>query len=156
MFSGFGGQGLVLAGIILAEAAVVYDGKNATHNQSYGPEARGGASRSEVIISDKEIMFPEIETPDLFLGMTQDAVNKFGIKIRSGGTAIVDPELVRDLSPFNEIDNVFAIPLTQIAREETGRIISANIVALGALAALTGIVSKESLEKAVMQRCPRG
>jgi len=154
VFSGYGGQGLVLAGIILAEAAVVYEGKNATHNQSYGPEARGGASKSEVIISDQEINYPEIEHPDIFLAMTQDAASKVGKLVKESGIAIIDPEFVRELAPLAHVKTLYAIPLTQIAREETGRTITANIVALGVLTVLTGIVDREAIEEAVRGRVP--
>ncbi|MGI6574983.1 MAG: 2-oxoacid:acceptor oxidoreductase family protein [bacterium] len=154
MLSGFGGQGLVLGGIILAEAAVVYDGKNATHNQSYGPEARGGACRSEVIISDQDIKYPEIQNPDLFLAMTQDAVNKIGNRIKPTGVAIVDPEFVRDLTPLAAAKAVYQVPITQIAREVTGRTITGNMVALGVISTLTGVVGKEAIEAAIMERVP--
>ena len=82
LLSGSGGQGLILAGIILAEAAVVHDGVNAIHNQSYGPEARGGACKSEVIISDEEIHFPEVGSPDILLAMTQLAADKYAVDQR--------------------------------------------------------------------------
>lgn len=152
--SGFGGQGLVLGGIILAEAAVLYEGKEATHTQSYGPEARGGASKSEVIISDEEINYPEIDNPDIFLAMTQDALNKYGATVKEDGIIIVDTEYVTDLSPVAGYKNLYKFPITEISRKETGKTLSANIVALGIIASITGIVKKEYLEKAVLNRVP--
>lgn len=154
LLSGYGGQGLVLAGIILAEAAVIHEGKNATHNQSYGPEARGGASRSEVIISDEEINYPEIEQPDILVAMTQDAMNKFGGCVKEDGIIIADTLYVTDFEPCINIKNLYKFPITEISIEQTGKPLSANIVALGLLASATGIVKKESLEKAVLDRVP--
>lgn len=154
VLSGFGGQGLVLGGIILAEAAVLYQGKQATHTQSYGPEARGGASKSEVIISDEEINYPEIDCPDIFLAMTQDALNKYGHAVKKDSIVIVDTEYVTDLSSLTEVKNIYQIPITDISRKETGKVLSANIVALGIIVGITGIVEKENLEKAVLKRVP--
>jgi len=155
LLSGSGGQGLILAGIILAEAAAVYDGANATHNQSYGPEARGGASKSEVIISDEEIDYPEIAHPDILLAMTQLAADKYAGQLKEGGTLIVDPLFVKTI-PENRAAKVVPIPLTEIAREEVGREMVANVVAVGAITALTGLVSREAAEKAVLSRVPKG
>ncbi|MBC7330853.1 MAG: 2-oxoacid:acceptor oxidoreductase family protein [Synergistetes bacterium] len=154
LLSGYGGQGLVLAGIILAEAAVLYEGMNATHNQSYGPEARGGASRSEVIISDEEINYPEIDNPDILLAMTQDAMDKYGGKVKEDGVIIVDTLYVKDLSPGRGVKKIYEFPITQISIEETGKSLSANIVALGLIVEATGVVKRESLEKAVLKRVP--
>jgi 2-oxoglutarate ferredoxin oxidoreductase subunit gamma len=154
--SGSGGQGLILAGIILAEAACIYEGKEAVQTQSYGPESRGGASKSEVVISSEEIDYPKVPKPDLFLAMTQEACNKYIQDLKSGGVAIVDSTFV-DHWPA-ETPNVFAIPITGLAKELTGRTISANIVALGAITAISKIVGREAIEKAVLatfQKAPR-
>ncbi|HHV57863.1 MAG TPA: 2-oxoacid:ferredoxin oxidoreductase subunit gamma [Firmicutes bacterium] len=155
LLTGSGGQGLILAGIILAEAAAVYDGTNAIHNQSYGPEARGGASKSEVIISDEDIDFPEISSPDILLAMTQLAADKYSGQLKAGGTLIVDPLFVKNI-PASKAAKVVKIPLTQVARDEVGRELVANIVAVGAIAVLTGLVSREAAEKAVLKRVPKG
>lgn len=154
VLSGFGGQGLVLGGIILAEAAVLYQGKQATHTQSYGPEARGGASKSEVIISDEEVNYPEIDCPDIFLAMTQDALNKYGEAVKKESIVILDTEYVTDLSVLKDIKRIYQFPITEISKRETGKALSANIVALGIIVGLTGVVEKDNLEKAVLKRVP--
>lgn len=151
--SGFGGQGLVLGGIILGEAVALYEGRHAVQSQSYGPEARGGASRSEVIIADEEIDLLEVTAPDLFLALSQEACDKYVADLKEEGILIVDPEFVTDPPPVNKI---YSVPITKLAREKAGRTMVANMVALGAIAAITGIVGRESLEKAAVARVPKG
>jgi 2-oxoglutarate ferredoxin oxidoreductase subunit gamma len=150
--AGEGGQGMILAGIILAEAAAIYDGKQATQTQSYGPEARGGASRSEVVISDGEIDHPEVLSPDVVLALSQEAYQKFAKTVNPNGLLIVDEDRVQTSSDFKGIK----IPVARIAQETTGKPITANTVALGVLVGLTDIVSRESIEKAVTARAPKG
>jgi 2-oxoglutarate ferredoxin oxidoreductase subunit gamma len=150
--AGEGGQGMILAGIILAEAAAIYDGKQAVQTQSYGPEARGGASRSEVIISDSEIDFPEVQAPDAMVTLSQEAYNKYAASLRPGGLLIVDEDRVHRVTSAQAI----RIPITRIAFETTGKAITANSVALGILVGLTGLVSRQALEKAVVARTPKG
>lgn len=150
--SGSGGQGLVTAGIILAEAIGIHDGKFVCQSQSYGPEARGGASKSEVIVSDEEIDYPKAIQPDVLLAMTQDACDSYLFDLKHGGTLIVDAGLVKQLPTTR----AFAIPFTRIARTEIGRETAANIVALGSLAVITRAVSMKSLEAAVLSRVPAG
>jgi 2-oxoglutarate ferredoxin oxidoreductase subunit gamma len=149
--AGSGGQGLILAGIILAEAAGVYDGKFVCQTQSYGPEARGGASKAEVVISDAEIDYPKAIQPDVLLAMNQKSLDVFLSDLKPGGLLLVDADLVKE-APANR---AVALPFTRIARE-LGRVMAANIVALGALAQLTGAVSLESLTAAVLARVPKG
>jgi 2-oxoglutarate ferredoxin oxidoreductase subunit gamma len=151
-FSGAGGQGLILAGIIMGEAAAIFDGKQAVQSQSYGPEARGGASKSEVIISDKPIDFPKATTVDALLALTQEACDKYSADLKEGGILLVDSDMVKILPNGNF--TVVGIPIINIAKNEIGRTIVANIVALGAMVALTGVVTKESAEKAVLSRVP--
>jgi 2-oxoglutarate ferredoxin oxidoreductase subunit gamma len=150
--SGSGGQGLIMAGIILAEAASIYDGKFVCQTQSYGPEARGGASKAEVVISDQEIDYPKAIKPDLLLAMNQKSCDSYFFDLKPTGTLVVDSTLVKQLPTTR----VIAIPFTHIARAELGKEMVANIVALGALIRLTGIVSLKSLEAAVLNRIPRG
>jgi 2-oxoglutarate ferredoxin oxidoreductase subunit gamma len=150
--AGSGGQGLILAGMILAEAVGIHEGKFVTQTQSYGPEARGGASKSEVVISDQEIDYPPAVKPDILLAMSQAACDAYIFDVKPGGTLIVDGSLVHHLPTTRAI----ALPFTKIAREEIGREMMANIVALGALAQLTGIVSLENLERALLARVPKG
>lgn len=151
--SGTGGQGLILAGIILAEAAIL-EGKQTIQTQSYGPEARGGASKSEVIISDKEIDYPKATSADILLAMSQEACNKYIGLLKPGGKLIVDTSLVKTLP---EVDaKVLALPITHIARNELGNAMVANIIALGALAGFAELVELEYLTKAVLARVPKG
>jgi 2-oxoglutarate ferredoxin oxidoreductase subunit gamma len=149
--AGEGGQGMILAGIILAEAASIYGGRNTTQTQSYGPEARGGASKSEVVISPDEIDHPEVLQADILVALSQEAYRKFHKDLKPGGLLIVDADKVKGVE-----ENVIQIPITRMALETTGRQITANTVALGVLVGLTGIVSREDIEKAVTARAPRG
>jgi len=153
VISGSGGQGVVLGGIILAEAAAIYDDRFATHNQSYGPEARGGASKSEVIISSKAIHFPEVDHPDVLVALTQEAVNKFAPDLKPGGILIVDTR-VKKLPPGDQI-KIYALPIGETAEKVRGEIVT-NMVTLGALTKITGLVSQEALKQAVLARIPRG
>jgi 2-oxoglutarate ferredoxin oxidoreductase subunit gamma len=150
--AGEGGQGMILAGIILAEAAAIYDGKQATQTQSYGPEARGGASRSEVVISDGEIDHPEVLSPDIVVALSQEAYRKFAKSVKTGGLLIVDEDRVQTSDDFNGV----RIPVVRIAHETTGRAITANTVALGVLVGLANVVSRDAIEKAVTARAPKG
>lgn len=154
--AGMGGQGLILAGIILAEAATIFDGKNAVQSQSYGPESRGGASRSEVIISpeDIEIDYPKVTNPDLLMVMSREAMDRYGEEVKSDGLIIIDSTYVQ--MPEKSSVKIISIPISEVTKERFGKIIVANIVALGIIVELTHIVSKDSLEKAVLKRVPRG
>jgi 2-oxoglutarate ferredoxin oxidoreductase subunit gamma len=150
--AGEGGQGMILAGIILAEAAAIYDGKQVTQTQSYGPEARGGASRSEVVIADGEIDHPEVLSADVVVALSQEAYKKFARTVKASGLLIVDEDRVETSSGFDGIK----IPIARLAQETTGKAITANTVALGALVGLTNVVSREAIEKAVIARAPKG
>lgn len=149
--AGTGGQGAILAGILLAEAAI-RDGKNVVQTQSYGPEARGGASRSEVVISDGEIRYPKVLQADITLCMSQEACDRYGGQVRQGGLLILDADHVTRAPTTRAV----RVPMTRLARDVTGRAITANVVGLGLLAGLTGIVSREALEAAIRDRAPRG
>lgn len=152
--SGSGGQGLILAGKILAEAAAIYDGKNATQSQSYGPEARGGSSRSEVIISDEEIDYPKAVNINLLLCFTQEACDKYYGDISKDGILLVDSGYVTNL-PKGDF-KIFSFPITEIAEKEAGKTLVANLVALGMITALTKVVTKEAVESAILSRVPKG
>ncbi len=152
--SGSGGQGLILAGKILAEAAAIYDGKNATQSQSYGPEARGGSSRSEVIISDEDIDYPKATNIDFLLAFTQEACDKYYHDVKENGIVLVDSNYVTKC-PSGKF-KIFSLPITEIAEKETGKTLVANIVALGVITALTNVVSKEAVESAILSRVPKG
>lgn len=150
--AGEGGQGMILAGLILAEAAAVYAGKNAVQSQSYGPEARGGASKSEVIISDGEIDYPEVMEADVLVAMGQEACDKYFYDLKKDGLLIVDSDHVGRVPTSKAI----RVPITRLATETTGKPITANVVALGLLVGLTGIVPQAAIEKAVLARAPKG
>jgi 2-oxoglutarate ferredoxin oxidoreductase subunit gamma len=152
--SGEGGQGLVLAGKVLAEAAAIYDDKNATQSQSYGPEARGGASRSDVIISDDDIDYPKAVNIDLLLALTQESVNKYHADLKDDGILLVDSEACAEI-PEGSF-KVFRIPIIEIAREQVGKVLVANIVALGLITELAQVVSREAVEAAILARVPKG
>ena len=144
--------GEILAGIILAEAAAIYDKMNAVQTQNYGPEARGGASKSEVVISSGEIDHPEVLNADVVVALSQEAFKKFGSSIKPDGLLIVDEDKVDSTSAPRAI----RIPITKMALETTGKIITANTVALGVLVGLTGVVTRQAIDKAVTARAPRG
>ncbi|AEH06144.1 2-oxoacid:ferredoxin oxidoreductase subunit gamma [Methanothermococcus okinawensis] len=154
--SGFGGQGIILSGVILGRGASLYDNKNAVQTQSYGPEARGGASKSEVVISDKEISFPKVIKPDILVCMSQPAFDKYGRDIKENGYVIVDKDLVSIPNDYINNFKIYQIPFTEIANKEVGLKIVANIVMLGALTKITNIVSKDAMEKAILDTVPKG
>jgi len=152
ILSGAGGQGLILAGAILAEAAGVFEGKEVVQTQSYGIQARGGASQSTVIVSDRRIKFPEVLTPDILLCLSQEAYERYASLLRQGGLVIVDQDLVNS-EGVRADTKVSAFPFTAEA-EKMGRRIAANVIALGTLAVVTGVVKPESLAKAIPTRLP--
>ncbi len=151
--SGSGGQGIILAGIILAEAAI-NEGNNAIQSQSYGPEARGGASKAEVIISNEDIYFPKVQVPSYLLALTQVAADKYLDGIGEDGVVIVDSAI--KLPENVKAKKVIQIPILKTANEVVGKSIVANIVAVGAITEITGVVSREAVENAVLSRVPRG
>jgi 2-oxoglutarate ferredoxin oxidoreductase subunit gamma len=150
--SGSGGQGLILMGIILAEAIGIYDGKYVAQTQSYGPEARGGSSKSEVIVSDEEIDYPKAMSLDLLLAMNQKSCDEFYPDLKPDGLLIVDSTFVTQIPT----PKAFQVPFTRIAREKFKREVVANIIALGALSQLSPIVSAKAVESAVLARVPKG
>ena len=150
--AGEGGQGMILAGIILAEAAAIHDGRNVVQSQSYGPEARGGASRSEVILSAQEIDYPEVITPNILVALSQMAFDKYSANLTSDGLLIVDEDKVR----LGENARAVRLPISRLAMQATGKAITANTVALGILVGLTGLVTREAIEKAVRRYAPPG
>lgn len=154
--AGEGGQGLITAGIILAEACAEYTDLNAAQTQSYGPESRGGASRADVIISSDEIDYPEVKTPNVLVVMAQEAADKYVSQVRPGGTVIVDTTYVKPLSESAvEQLKVVEYPISKKARE-LGREIVANIVALGLVVEMTDIVPRDAVIAAVLDRVPKG
>ncbi len=150
--AGVGGQGLLLAGLILAEAAAIYENKNAVQSQSYGAEARGGPSMADVIVGDGDIDFPKVTAPDLLLVLSQDAADRHVPQVRKEGLIIADAGNVERIATEKR---VLRLPITAVAKEATGRPV-ASIVALGVIAVVTGIVSRNAIRQAVLARAPKG
>lgn len=150
--SGSGGQGMIFASVVLCEAIGLSGSKNVVQSQSYGPEARGGASKADVVISSEEIYYPKAMKLDLLLAMTQEALDTYYKDLKDEGMLIVDTTLVTNFPT----DNYYGIPFTRMAREQVGHIVVSNVVALGAICALTDLVPMEKLTEAVLARAPRG
>lgn len=153
-FAGFGGQGIIRAGLMLAMASSIYAGKNAVQTQSYGPESRGGSCKSEVVISDEEIDYPKVDDPDVLVVMSQEAFNTYAKTVKPDGTLILDPDMV-PRHEFNGNARVFLVPSTKIA-EELGKTIVANVVMLGALVAITDLTSAEAFKNSLLSNIPKG
>jgi 2-oxoglutarate ferredoxin oxidoreductase subunit gamma len=153
-FAGFGGQGIIKSGIITAAAACLHEGKNAVQTQSYGPESRGGACKSEVVISEDEIDFPKVDEPDVLVAMSQHAYNEYAENVKHGGTIILDPDMIPREKALKDL-KVFRVPATRIA-DELGRRIVANIVMLGAFEAITGILDENAIKESIMANIPKG
>jgi 2-oxoglutarate ferredoxin oxidoreductase subunit gamma len=150
--SGSGGQGIILSGIILAEAFGLYGGKFVAQTQSYGPEARGGASKAEVIVSDEEIDYPKAIKLDLLLAMNQKSCDQYYRDLKEDGILIVDSTFVNQVPTSKAIE----IPFTKIAKEKFHKEIVANIISLGAITEFMDIISPEAMESAVLARVPKG
>jgi 2-oxoglutarate ferredoxin oxidoreductase subunit gamma len=153
IFSGSGGQGVITAAIILAEAAVLYENLNAVQSQSYGAEARGGATRSDVIISDSIIHFPKVLQPNILVCLNQNSYNKFYPVIRPGGLLITDPRFVQTEKKVDAQQKELIMYETVMAK--IGKPIVFNICMLGAVIALTELVKPESVMKMLALRIPQ-
>jgi 2-oxoglutarate ferredoxin oxidoreductase subunit gamma len=151
-FSGFGGQGIILSAVIIGRAAVMYDNKYAVQTQVYGPEARGGASMSALIIDDDPILYPKVSAPNIYVIMSQEGFEKYGADAPADAVMLVDSTLVHSRPKCRCIE----IPATRQAKQELGKDIVANIVMLGALVASTHIISDVALEKAILDSVPKG
>jgi 2-oxoglutarate ferredoxin oxidoreductase subunit gamma len=151
-FSGFGGQGIILSAVIIGRASVMYDNKYAVQTQVYGPEARGGASMSAVIIDDDPILYPEVSVPDIYVIMSQEGFEKYGANAQETAVMLVDSTLVHSRPKCRCIE----IAATKEAKQTLKKDIVANIVMLGALVAATHVVSEEALKKAILDSVPRG
>jgi 2-oxoglutarate ferredoxin oxidoreductase subunit gamma len=149
--AGLGGQGLILAGIIVAEAAGIHEGKEVVQTQAYGAEARGGFSRSDVVMCDEEILYPKASRLDFLLAMSQSAFEENLPSLKKGGVLLVDSTYVSEVSGAQ----MYAIPFSKVAREQFGRENVANIIALGAITQVFPVISKKSMEKAVLNRVPK-
>jgi 2-oxoglutarate ferredoxin oxidoreductase subunit gamma len=151
--AGFGGQGIITAGLILARASALYDGMYAVQTQSYGPEARGGASKTDVILSEKVIHFPKVRRPDVLVVLSPEAYEKYRDDRSPEGVLIYDSTLVKEVPPG---PRTYGLPATRIATEQLGKRIVANVVMLGATARLTRVVTEKALERSLLDSVPRG
>jgi 2-oxoglutarate ferredoxin oxidoreductase subunit gamma len=152
---GFGGQGIVTMAVVLGETLSLVEKKECVQTQSYGPEARGGASKSEIVIDDEEVDYPKVQEPDVFIAMSRAAYLEYIEGLKEGGTLIIDQDLVDIEGNLPEGVKVFKIPATRIADEEVGSKLSTNVVMLGALASITGLVTEDGLRQQIKERWPR-
>ncbi len=151
--SGFGGQGIVLAGLIVGKAASLFDGNNATFTQAYGPEARGGSCSAQLVITDEAGAYPYVSEPSVVVAMSQEAYTKYAANASEDIQVIIDDGLVK---PNKEQKNrVLTIPATRIAGE-LGRSAVANIVMLGFVSAVSNITSVDAMKKAILDSVPKG
>jgi 2-oxoglutarate ferredoxin oxidoreductase subunit gamma len=146
-FSGFGGQGIIRCGLITGKAISLYDNKHATMTQSFGPEARGSACSSQVVVSPDRVLYPYITTPEILVSMSQEAYEKYEPDLRDNGILVIDTDLVKPKPARGKI-RMYAIPSTRFA-EELGNRIIANLVMLGFFTSVTKIVSPEAMKKAL-------
>jgi 2-oxoglutarate ferredoxin oxidoreductase subunit gamma len=149
---GSGGQGVVLASVILAEAIAIHDGRQVVQTQSYGPEARGGYCKAELVISNSSIDYPQADNLDILVALNQSSLDEFIKDLKEDGILIVNSDHVGSVS----YKNSYAIPFTTLAREKVGVIQTMNIITLGALSSLTSVVSPAALKEAVLARAPKG
>ena len=152
--AGVGGQGSILAGVILGSAAVTYEGKYAVQTQAYSAELRGGFAATWVIISDQPVVFPRVTRPDILLAQAQDSIKRFAHTLKPDGLLIIDSDMI-STTPEN-IERVLEIPATSIARNRLNAPVTINMVMLGALCKATSVVSRKALEKAISDAVPSG
>jgi len=151
---GFGGQGVILMGIIIGKAASIFDEGHATLTQSFGPEARGSACSAQLVVNTDPILYPYVSAPNVLICMSQEAYSKFSPELKEGGLLLIEEELVQVDDPPAGV-HVFRIPSTRMA-EELGRKLIQNIVMVGFFTAVTGIVDEEAARKAVAASVPSG
>jgi 2-oxoglutarate ferredoxin oxidoreductase subunit gamma len=152
--TGFGGQGVILAGIVLGHAVAVHEGKKAVQTQSYGAETRGGAARAEVVVSDEKIDYPKVISADITITMSQESFEKYGVTTRPGSALFVDADLVTSRSESSG-GTIYHVPATKIAADEFKKTLAANMIMLGAMAAVTKVVRLESLKMSVREVAPK-
>jgi len=153
--TGSGGQGVIMASVILAEAAII-QGKNAIQSQAYGPEARGGTSKAETIIGENELWYSKVNRPHFLLALTQEALDKYLGDTADDAIILIDSSLHMPENAELAGKKVYSLPILKTAREEIGKPMTANIVAVGAINKLAGLFTEEALQAAVMRHIPRG
>ncbi len=151
---GFGGQGVILAGIIIGKAAALFDDQESTMTQAFGPEARGSACSAQVVVSPEQILYPYVTQPDILVVMNQDAFKQYASAINPAGTLVIEEDLV-DPVGIPDTVKVYGIPATRIA-EDLGRRVVLNMVMLGFFAAVTNAIKPFALFKAVETTVPKG
>jgi 2-oxoglutarate ferredoxin oxidoreductase subunit gamma len=152
--AGVGGQGSILAGVILGTAAVSHNGQYAAQTQAYSSELRGGFAATWVIVSDDPIAFPRVTEPDVLVAQAQDSINRFAKVLKPEGLLIVDSDMVTDI-PEN-VKRIYKVPATSVSRNDLGAPVVANMIMLGALWRATDVVSREALETAIVASVPKG
>lgn len=152
--AGVGGQGSILAGVILGTAAVTFEHKFATQTQAYSSELRGGFAAAWVIISDEPIEFPRVTHPDVLVAQAQDSINRFGNVLKPDGVLIFDSDMVHAVP--ERVNRIYAVSATSIARNRLKTAMTANMVMLGALCKITGVVARAAMEQAIAQAVPKG
>jgi 2-oxoglutarate ferredoxin oxidoreductase subunit gamma len=151
--AGVGGQGSILAGVILGSAAVTYDGKYAVQTQAYSSELRGGFAAAWVIVSEQQVVFPRVTRPDVLVAQAQDSIDRFAHAVKPDGLLIMDSDMIP--APPENIERVYQVPATSLARNRLKAPVTTNMVMLGALCRATGVVSPAALEKAISDAVPR-
>ena len=152
LIGGVGGQGVILAGILLGSAATVFDNKKAVQTQAYSSEQRGGMARAEVILSEEPVTDPQVRRPDILIALAQDAVNRHIKKLKPGGLLVMDSDLVQDVEKGNF--EILSLPATSIADKEMGSVVVANLILLGGLLKKTAVLSVGAMEKAIEANVP--
>jgi len=153
LIGGVGGQGVVLSGILMGTAATLFENKKAVQTQSYSSELRGGSARAEVIISEEPVSDPQVRRPDILIALAEEAIPRYVDRIKSKGLLVIDSDLVKGAKPGDY--DILSVPATSIADKEMGNIIVANLIILGALMKKTGLLSVESMEKAIEVSVPK-
>ena len=151
---GFGGQGVILSGYIIGRAASIFDDKHSTMIQSFGPEARGSACSAQIIVAHEPIDYPYITSPSIMIVMSQEAYTKFSPELALDGILITEEELVNPINLRKDLKH-YSIPATRIA-EELGKKMVLNIVMMGYMSAVTKLIKKEAMQRAVEVSVPRG
>ena len=152
LIGGVGGQGVILAGILLGAAATVFDNKKAVQTQAYSSEQRGGMARAEVILGSEPITDPQVRRPDILLALAEDAIIRHLSKVKPGGLVVVDSDLVKNVKAGDY--EILSLPATSLAEKEMGNIVVANLILLGGLIRKTGLLSIGAMEKAIAANVP--
>jgi 2-oxoglutarate ferredoxin oxidoreductase subunit gamma len=150
--AGFGGQGVIMSAMVVGKAASIFEGGFATMTQSFGPEARGGACSAQVILSDSPVLYPYVTHPDILIVMSQEAYSKFSPELKAGGILVTEQELVK-IGDIPAGTKVFSCPATRLA-EELGKKMVLNIVMVGFFAAVTRLLTPDSLRRAISDSVP--